>query len=55
MKKSIVEIIKMSPQQLEQFLKPIIKKERLKYNYIDLPEDIYLNIFYDINNGTSFL
>ena len=54
MKKSIVEIIKMSPQQLEQFLKPIIKKERLKYNYIDLPDDTYLNIFYDINNGTSF-
>lgn len=54
MKKSIVEIIKMPQQQLEQFLKPIIKKERLKYNYIDLPDDTYLNIFYDINNGTSF-
>lgn len=54
MKKSIAEIIKMSPQQLEQFLKLIIKKERLKYNYIDLPDDTYLNIFYDINNGTSF-
>ena len=41
MKKSIVEIIKMSPQQLEQFLKPIIKKERLKFSLSITHDEVY--------------
>ena len=54
MEKNISEIINMTQHQLESLLNPFIEKERLKYNYINLPQSIYLSKLKEIEDTMDF-
>lgn len=44
----------MTQHQLETLLSPFIEKERLKYNYINLPQSIYLSKLKEIEDTMDF-
>lgn len=44
----------MTQHQLESLLNPFIEKERLKYNYINLPQSIYLSELKEIEDTMDF-
>ena len=44
----------MTQHQLETLLNPFIEKERLKYNYINLPQSIYLSKLKEIEDTMDF-
>lgn len=54
MEKNISEIKNMTQHQLESLLNPFIEKERLKYNYINLPQSIYLSELKEIEDTMDF-
>ena len=54
MEKNISEIKNMTQHQLESLLNPFIEKERLKYNYINLPQSIYLSKLKEIEDTMDF-
>lgn len=54
MEKNIDEIKNMTQHQLETLLNPFIEKERLKYNYINLPQSIYLSKLKEIEDTMDF-
>lgn len=54
MEKNIDEIKNMTQHQLETLLSPFIEKERLKYNYINLPQSIYLSKLKEIEDTMDF-
>ena len=54
MEKHISEIKNMTQHQLESLLNPFIEKERLKYNYINLPQSIYLSELKEIEDTMDF-
>ena len=54
MEKNISEIKNMTQHQLEYLLNPFIEKERLKYNYINLPQSIYLSELKEIEDTMDF-
>lgn len=54
MEKNISEIKNMTQDQLESLLNPFIEKERLKYNYINLPQSIYLSKLKEIEDTMDF-
>ena len=54
MEKNIDEIKNMTQHQLETLLNPFIEKERLKYNYINLPQSIYLSELKEIEDTMDF-
>ena len=54
MEKNIDEIKNMTQHQLESLLNPFIEKERLKYNYINLPQSIYLSELKEIEDTMDF-
>ena len=54
MEKNISEIKNMTQHQLESLLNTFIEKERLKYNYINLPQSIYLSELKEIEDTMDF-
>ena len=54
MEKNTDEIKNMTQHQLETLLNPFIEKERLKYNYINLPQSIYLSKLKEIEDTMDF-